>query len=283
MTSSDLKPISCRLRVGTSGYAYPEWIDAGFYPPDTPAREMLPYYARHFSITELNYTWYQMPKAAAMERMIPRVPPHFGFAVKLTRTLTHEIDPQGWHRQTVLYRDGIAPLLQAGRLLAVLVQLPPAFDRSQDHRRYLARLLDALQGLPLVLEFRHRSWADDRVFAELEKRQITLATVDVPDLPYLFPTLEVVTNPALFYVRFHGRNTKGWRSNNMQKQFDYDYSAAELASWSQAVIPRMAAQAHNGILFFNNHVRAQAPRNAEMLITQLETAGLCDSHNERNA
>jgi uncharacterized protein YecE (DUF72 family) len=153
------------------------------------------------------------------------------------------------------------------------VQLPPSFDRSPGHRRYLAHLLDALEGLPTALEFRHRSWADDRVFAELEKRRVTLAAVDAPDLPYLFPTLDVVTNPDLFYVRFHGRNVKGWRSNNMQKQFDYDYTPDELASWSRTIIPDMAARAHSGILFFNNHVRAQAPRNAKMLMEQLDAAG----------
>jgi uncharacterized protein YecE (DUF72 family) len=277
MNHDDIPITPCRLQVGTSGYSYPEWIEAGFYPPNIPSREMLSCYARQFSVTELNYTWYQMPKAAAMERMIPRVPPGFGFAVKLTRTLTHEIDPAGWRQQASLYREGVAPLLQAGRLLAVLVQLPPSFDRSNDHRRYLAHLLDALHGLPLALEFRHRSWATDRVFAELEKRRVTLATVDVPDLPYLFPSLDVVTNPDLFYIRFHGRNAKGWRSNNMQKQFDYDYTPDELAAWSRTTIPKMAARAHNGILFFNNHVRAQAPRNARMLMEQLESVGLYDS------
>jgi uncharacterized protein YecE (DUF72 family) len=277
MSAVSEKTVPCRLQVGTSGFAYPEWIDAGFYPPDTPSRDMLSHYARHFTITELNYTWYQMPKAAAMERMVRRVPPGFGFAVKLTRTMTHEIDPRGWQHQVGLYREGVAPLIQAGRLMAVLVQLPPSFDRSNDHRHYLARLLDALHGLPVALEFRHRSWAADRVLAELEKRRITLVVVDVPDLPYLFPTLEAVTNPDLFYIRFHGRNARGWRSGNMQKQFDYDYTPDELASWSRTIIPQMAARAHNGILFFNNHVRAQAPRNAQMLMEQLANAGLYDA------
>lgn len=262
-------PPSCRLRVGTSGYTYPEWSDAGFYPPGTPAREMLRLYADKFSITELNYTWYQMPKAPAVARMLPRVPAGFAFAVKLTRTMTHEIDPHGWRGQVVRFRDGIAPVVQAGRMGALLVQLPPAFDRSETNRRYLALLLDELAGLPVAVEFRHRSWAVDRVFAELERRRVTLVTVDVPDLPYLFPSLDIVTNPDLLYIRFHGRNVRGWRSGNMQKQFDYLYSASELQSWSRITIPKMAARAHSGIIFFNNHVRAQAPRNAQMLMEQL--------------
>ena len=125
----------------------------------------------------------------------------------------------------------------------------------------------------MAVEFRHRSWAADRVFGELERRRVTLVSVDVPELPYLFPCLDVVTNPDFFYIRFHGRNSRGWRSGNMQQQFDYNYSPTELEQWSTKMIPQMAVRARTGIAFFNNHVRAQAPQNAQVLVEQLETQG----------
>jgi len=258
-----------RILVGTSGYAYSEWVDAGFYPPGTGSARMLAHYAQVFPITEINYTWYQMPKAPAMDRMRRKVPAQFRFAAKLTRTLTHEVDTKAWPAQAALYREGIAPLVQSGQLLAVLVQLPPFFQRNPQNRRYLAHLLDALAGLPLAVEFRHVSWATDRVFAALEARRVALACVDAPPLPDLFPPLAVTTSPDLFYVRFHGRNAQGWRSGSMQKQFDYNYSNDELAEWSQTHIPQMARRASTGILFFNNHVRGQAARNAQMLMGQI--------------
>jgi uncharacterized protein YecE (DUF72 family) len=126
----------------------------------------------------------------------------------------------------------------------------------------------------MAVEFRHRSWADDRVFAELERRRVTLVGVDEPDLPGLFPALDVVTNPDLFYVRFHGRNAKGWRSGNMQLQFDYNYSDDELHEWVENKIERMSGQASRGILFFNNHVRAQAPENARRMVELLKERNL---------
>jgi uncharacterized protein YecE (DUF72 family) len=260
---------SCRILVGTSGYAYSEWVDAGFYPPGTGTARMLVHYAGVFPITEINYTWYQMPKATAMDRMRRKTPTRFRFAAKLTRTLTHEVDPKGWPAQAAQYREGIAPLVQSGQLLAVLVQLPPFFRRTPDNRRYLARLLDSLDGLPLAVEFRHASWATERVFTALEARRVALACVDTPALPGLFPPLAVTTSPDLFYIRFHGRNAVGWRSGSMQKQFDYDYSPDELAQWSRSRIPEMARRAKTGIIFFNNHVRGQAPKNARMLMQQL--------------
>jgi len=264
----------CRLRIGTSGYSYAEWINAGFYPPGTRSGQMLPLYAQVFPITELNFTWYQMPKAAAIERLRQLAPPGFRFAAKLTRTLTHEVDFNQWRGQVSRYRDGMAPWIQARQLTAVLLQFPPSFSRTPRNRHYLAVLLDELNGLPLAVEFRHVSWATDRVFAELERRRTTLVAVDEPNLPDLFPRLDVVTHPALFYIRFHGRNARGWRSGNMQMQFDYDYSDAELQEWTEKIIAPMTRRANSGVIFFNNHVRAQAPRNARRLLSQLIEKGL---------
>ena len=273
-TVSHETPTACRLWVGTSGYSYTEWIAAGFYAPDAKPGTMLSHYARHFPVTELNFTWYQMPKAHALERMCRLVPACFRFAVKLNRTLTHEVDPDQWRSHVAQYRDGIAPLVQSGQLAAVLLQFPPAFRRATENRRYLAALLDALQGLPLAVEFRHVSWAVDRVYTELSQRRVTLVAVDAPVLAHLFPRLDVITNPDFFYVRFHGRNARGWRSGNMQKQFNYDYRDTELVEWIDTRIEPMARRTRRGLVFFNNHVRAQAPRNAEQLMGHLAAKGL---------
>ncbi len=253
---------TCPIFIGTSGYSYTEWVDSGFYPTGTRAPDMLPLYARTFPVVELNYTWYQMVRAEAISRMIIKAPESFLFAAKLTRTLTHERDrdPQ---QELKAYRKGIEPLRK--QLAAILIQLPPYFKWTPANRRYLAELLDGLQGLPLAVEFRHVSWARDSVFAELERRQVTLVTVDAPELPGLFPCLDVVTNPALLFIRFHGRNQMGWKSGNMQKKFDYSYTKTELEEWNRRYLTPMRSRANRGILFFNNHVRAQAPANAALL------------------
>lgn len=265
---------ACPVYVGTCGYSYTEWVDSGFYPEGTKSAEMLGLYGRCFSVVELNYTWYQMARADALTRMLEKAPAHLLFAAKLTRTMTHE-RAENWREQLHLYRQGIAPLKK--RLIAILIQLPPDFDRSIANRNYLAALLDGLHDLPVAVEFRHGSWASDPVFAELERRRVTLVAVDEPSLPGLFPSLDIVTNPALFYVRFHGRNKEGWRSGNMQKKFNYDYSDQELRAWCDSYLSGLASRADQGMLFFNNHVRAQAPKNGRKLAAIL--AGL--RHGER--
>jgi len=267
-------PHDCKIMIGTSGYSYAEWRDAGFYPPGTPASRMLAEYNRSFKITELNYTWYQMPKAPSIERMRQTAGPGFMFAAKLTRTMTHEIDPKAWPDQADRFCEGIAPLVRSGQLASVLIQLPPYFERSRKNRLYLAALTDKLAALLLAVEFRHISWAVDSVFKTLARRRIALAAVDEPGLPGLFPVTDVVTCPDFFYIRFHGRNDAGWRSNNIQNKFDYDYSEAELKQWAEERIIPMASRAGAGYIFFNNHVRAQAPKNAQTLKRLLAESGL---------
>jgi uncharacterized protein YecE (DUF72 family) len=62
----------------------------------------------------------------------------------------------------------------------------------------------------------------------------------------------------------------------MQKQFDYDYNDDELREWTHTRITKMVAHAGSGVIFFNNHVRAQAPRNAIRLINLLMEGGLLE-------
>jgi uncharacterized protein YecE (DUF72 family) len=142
------------------------------------------------------------------------------------------------------------------------------------NRQYLAALLDELKGLPVAVEFRNASWANDRVYEGLFRRGAALAAVDVPELSRLFPPVLVMTHPQFFYIRFHGRNAAGWRTGNMQKQFDYDYTEEELKEWVAPKILDAADKAETGFLFFNNHVRAQAPKNAMTMIRLLKDAGL---------
>lgn len=51
----------------------------------------------------------------------------------------------------------------------------------------------------------------------------------------------------------------------MQKKFDYSYTQRELEQWNTDHLQKMTTSAAAGVIFFNNHVRAQAPHNARQL------------------
>lgn len=263
-------PAPCELLVGTSGFSYADWTEHGYYPEGTPAGKMLPFYAQHFPVVELNHTWYQMPKAEALERQCRQTPREFLFTIKLNRRLTHEVDDRAWRAHASQFREELAPLIQSRKLGALLIALPLEFNRSPKHRRYLAGLLDAFAGLPLAVEFTHASWASDRVFAELQRRRVTLVVADTAPSPEGFPASDVVTNPAFFYVRFHGRKIRrSYARRHSSSPIEYEYSIGELHACVSGLIDPLAEKAQRGFIFFCNHEGALAPRNGEKLIELL--------------
>ena len=57
-----------------------------------------------------------------------------------------------------LVRSGFDPLLEAGKLGAVLLQFPFSFHRTTETTLYLSALLKRFAAYPLAVEVRHASW-----------------------------------------------------------------------------------------------------------------------------
>jgi len=248
------------MLIGTSGYSYEDWRGI-FFPETLPKEEFLRYYALFFPFVELNFTYYTMPKASSLAAMVARTPTGFGFSIKAHRNLTHEPGPQ-WRDDAATFVKAVAPTLEAGRLHAVLVQLPYSFHHTPDKRNYLAGLLSSLAPLPLAVEFRNDEWQTERVFDELERRSVSVVMVDRPELPGLPPVGDRVTG-NLAYARFHGRNAEAWWTGDATSRYDYLYSEDELAG----TVPRLRrmARADRVLIAFNNHARGNAVRNAREL------------------
>jgi uncharacterized protein YecE (DUF72 family) len=252
------------ILVATSGYSYDDWRGP-FYPDDLPKEEFLRYYALFFPFTELNFSYYSMPSPKTLSAMVSRTPAGFMFSLKAHRSLTHEPGPD-WRNDAAAFTRAATVLADAGRLAAVLIQLPFRFHHVPENRSYLAALLDALWPLPRVVEFRNDEWSGERVYAELDKRGIGSVMVDRPDLPGLPPLAERVTG-GLGYVRFHGRNAADWWTGDNVSRYDYLYSRDELAAW----LPRLKGMAKAATLLvaFNNHARGKAVQNARELTSLL--------------
>ncbi|GAB4364629.1 MAG: DUF72 domain-containing protein [Spirochaetales bacterium] len=262
-----MNTLSCDLRVGTSGFDYPEWRGV-LYPPDLPRQEFLPAYAANFSTVELNFSYYRMPREDQLEGMMERAGPGLDFSIKAHESLTHKVDPSAWKGAAAEYRRSIRPLLRSGRLVAVLLQFPYSFHYDPDRRRYLDSLLRELEELPLVAEFRNAQWHIPRVLDALRERSVGFCATDMPDLKGLPVAEEAVTAPVA-YLRFHGRNRETWWGSDAAARFDYLYSEEELLPWLPR-IRRMASRASRFRIYFNNHRKGQAAVNARMLIRMLE-------------
>lgn len=244
--------------IGTSGYYYPDWVGP-FYPPGTAKDSFLKYYCSHFPFCELNFSYYQMPNRGKLISMIKQTPADFQFAVKAHKSITHERGPASPEHAAEFYH-ALSPMMDEGRLAAVLLQFPYSFHYSTGNRKYLAEILHPLKGLPLCVEFRNREWMLERVYEGFRMRGVNIVQTDNPELDNL-PLPTSTTTADIGYIRFHGRNEENWWSGDNTSRYDYLYSEHELLSWL-CRIEDMAGKVKRLLIAFNNHHKGKAVKNA---------------------
>ena len=251
--------MSAKVVAGTSGYSYSDWVGP-FYPAGMKQGDFLSFYSQHFTMIELNFTYYRQPEQTTLRRMAQITAKEFGFSIKAHRTLTHEIDLSATAKETQTFIKGIEPVAGCGKLISVLFQFPFSFHYTSDNRIYLDSLFRGFGETPLAVEFRNREWLRDTVFNELKDRKITFVNVDEPRLENLpLPSSRVTSDTG--YVRFHGRNKENWWSGDNVSRYDYLYSDKELAEWIPG-IKEMVERTGVVLLVFNNHSKGYAVNNA---------------------
>jgi len=249
------------IRVGTSGFSYPDWVGP-FYPTGTRQPAMLPWYARHFDALEINFTYYRLPVPGQLEAMSARCADRVTLAVKAWQGMTHTCEASAG--DLAGFTAALAPLSERGVLGAVLLQFPGSFRPSAAANRHLVGLVSRLRPFPVVAEFRHSSWVREETFHLLRTEGVGYCCVDEPELPGLIPPVAVATADTA-YVRFHGRNAGKWfQHDHPHERYDYRYGIDELAAW----VPRLRqldALAARTLVFMNNHYEAKAVTNARQL------------------
>jgi uncharacterized protein YecE (DUF72 family) len=250
------------ILVGTSGYSYHEWVGP-VYPQGTKQKDYLSCYSGLFPTVELNFSYYNMPKAQSMAKMLIDGGSDLTFSIKAHKTLTHEINPELWEGEAKTYLLALEPMLEAGRLEAVLFQFPYSFHYTDDNRRYLDKLLKFFKDVPAAVEFRKSDWYSTKVIEGMKDREIPLVSLDMPELPKLPPLMDVVTAP-LVYIRLHGRNKEAWWGSDEHARYDYLYSDKEIEIWADR-IKRISGQARRILVYFNNHAFGKAVKNAMAL------------------
>lgn len=234
------------LSIGCSGWDYAEWVGR-FYPKGT--KDRLAHYATIFPIVEIDTSFYRIPPVAHVQSWARRTPERFRFTAKMPQEVTHVRRLVDAGEAIDEFYRSMEPLVAAGKLSAVLVQLPPSLAfHAPTVRAFYERLP---RRVPVAVEFREPSWRAEASWALLEEFGFAATVVDEPKLP-----IDLRVTAPFSYVRWHGHGTSLW--------YDYTFSPEELAAW----IPRLAelgAKAPSVLAFFNNHFRGDAPMNAGQL------------------
>jgi len=261
--------------VGTSGFSFDDWVGP-VYPQGLKKPEWLGFYERElgFSVLEINYTYYAMPAAKTLSAMSAKTTDEFQFVVKAHKSMTHELWTDKKRTERVDNRDvfprfleALSPLVDSGKLTAVLAQFPYFFYRNRDNTEYLRDFRERLGELPVVIEFRNRDWHDERTMEYLKDQKLGYCVVDEPKLKGLMPYHPAATTD-LAYFRFHGRN-KNWFRAPLEVRYDYRYSSDELTELLEGIMT-VSPEAKKTLAFFNNCHAGQAAKNALEMVKMLQ-------------
>lgn len=132
------------IQIGLTG-----WGDHDdLYPVGTKANQKLSVYGSHFSVVEMDSSFYAVQPTDRMARWATETPDSFSFLVKAYQGMTgHTRGKQPYFKTTdAMYEalhTSIQPLREAGKLKAVLFQYPPWFDCTREN---VAVLRDTKKG-----------------------------------------------------------------------------------------------------------------------------------------
>lgn len=214
-----------------------------------------------------NSSYYALPKRTSIARWVDQTPANFLFDVKLPRAFSS--NPAEAARRGLLKRllGVMEPLMEAQKLGAFLLTLPPSFGPGRHRLEELDRVADALCGHGLAVELRHRGWVDGearaRTLAYFRQHELAWVALDLPRLaaPAILPPMDEVTNPRFAYMRLHGRNPDYLEARNARQRHAYAYRRSdleEIAARAKA-LSRSAKTVHVSV---NNHAKDFAPRAA---------------------
>ncbi|MGV3772700.1 MAG: DUF72 domain-containing protein [Verrucomicrobiales bacterium] len=279
-----------KILVGTASWSDPGFI-ADWYPKSVAASERLRFYAQFFNLVELNSSFYGIPNQRQAERWCEQTPTGFVFDVKLHKLLSrHSAKPDSLppdlRKKAELFGDKlsltpkieaavaarfleeITPLSEAGKLGALLLQLSPVFSPRNHKLEELEHLFGLFEKQKLAVELRNRSWVKDERIGKtvefFEKQRVSWVVVDAPESEHfmVMPTISVVTNPQLAYMRMHGRNEEGFvKGRTVAERFNYLYSDEELKGIKEKVV-EIAAEARETHVIYNNNASDYAIQSA---------------------
>ena len=238
-----------KLNVGCSGWFYWHWRDI-FYPADSPTKNWFAHYAASFRTVELNAPFYGWPTKATVQSWIRQVnQSNFIYTVKVSELITHLKRFTG--TKTLIRDFGHIADLLGPRMGCFLFQLPPSFQYSPARLKQIVTQLDPRRRN--VVEFRHSSWWNEKVYDYFRDSGIIFCSCSGPRLPD-----ELIKTADEVYIRFHG--IKQW--------YRHDYSTAELQIWAD----RIAASGPKAVwAYFNNDRNGFAIQNARSLMERLKS------------
>ena len=243
------------LLIGTSGWSYNEWT--GVFYPDSKTNK-LSFYSKTYMTAEVDSSFYAFPSKGLVLGWARYTPENFVFSVKLPQLLTHEkrLDAsRGVEADLVRFLGLLRPLIAAGKLGPVLIQLPPSYIFQSDFEKLKGFLEMSPEDVRFAVEFRHPSWLREETWSLLRGKNVANVIVDEPLLPP-----DTVVTADFAFIRWHGRGSRPW--------YNYRYSDRELDAWTPKV-KEVMSRVERTYGYFNNHFKGFAVENSLKMMEKL--------------
>jgi uncharacterized protein YecE (DUF72 family) len=241
-----------KVYIGTSGWSYKHWRGT-YYPQKLKSAEWLTYCTNDFNVTEINASFYRLPKQETVIKWTEMVPKHFKFCPKMSRYLSHMKKLRDPEEPLQRFFEIFDPIRK--HLGPVLIQLPPQASFNYDVAEHFFKLLKKIyRQYSFALEVRHDTWMDDNALDLMAKYDIAFV---VSQSGVGFPYHEMITSKNI-YVRFHGPDVLYASSytDEMLQGF-----AKKFRQWMD--------EGHDIWAFFNNDMHTYAIHNAKTLINMM--------------
>lgn len=239
-----------KIHIGCSGWFYWDWRGE-FYPQEMPTSKWFDHYSQAFKTVELNAPFYSWPTLATVKTWLKQIGRrNFIYTVKVSELITHV---KRFKATKTLVKDfGFIVDLLGKHMGCLLYQLPPSYTYTPARLKSIISQLEP--GRRNVVEFRHISWWNEKVYEAFRKSGIIFCSCSGPRLPD-----KLVTTCDEVYVRFHG--TKKW--------YLHDYSTEELMMWVEQI--KEVNPKHIWVYFNNDH-HCYSIKNAQQFLKLLEAS-----------
>lgn len=257
-------PLQPNLHCGPAGWSYPHWNGVVYPKAKTRGFHALEFLSDYVDAVEVNTTFYQSlrPEVAGVWLRKVAHNPGFQFTAKLGRRFTHDRILES--SEVKAFKEGLFPLLKAGKLGCLLMQFPWSFRFTEENRDFFIRLRRTFHEFPLVAEMRHSSWIMDEALGTFIDYHVGFCNIDQPQHTRATPPSAFLTS-GIGYVRLHGRNQENWfqdfdGSAMRLASCDYLYSKAELDDWLPR-IHKLQSLSEKTFVVFNNDFGGKAMTN----------------------
>ena len=247
------------LKIGCTGWSYEGWSGT-FYPKNLKSLQWLRYYSGIFDFTEINSTYYQIPKEFLTKKWFSDTPEDFRFSAKFPGKITHEHKLKNVKDLVLEFLAAMAPL--KSQIISLVFQLPPSlsFTEARPHLDELYSYLPEHYRFPI--EGRHDSWFTDEAIDYLTEKNICLVWNDVAGVHN-----STVLTSDMVYVRLIGD-----RSIEEFGKVVRDKSEA-IRAWA-GKIKEIEDKVSSIVIATNNHYQGFAPATANALRLELGMSDL---------